>query len=471
MNPPRTIAELRASEYSCLPVKLEIKKNLIKKLQNSGHIFPGIVGYDESVIPQIINALFSNHNIILLGERGQAKSRILRELQGLLDKLIPAIRGCEINDNPFSPVCKRCKNIVSEMGEKTEIEWIERERRYGEKLATPDITIADILGEVDPIKVAEGRYLSDELTIHFGLIPRTNRGIFAINEIQDLPERVQVGLLNIMEEGDIQIRGYKIRLPLDIMIVATANPEDYTNRGRIITPLKDRFDVRIRTHYPKERETEIKIIENENRNKFSTGMSAFVPEFMKKIISEITFQARRSPEINQRSGVSVRMSITNYETLLANAEKRSIINQENEVIPRISDLHSLTPSMFGKIEIEYTGKDENEIDLFQKLINKAVKIVFNEYFNTDDFKNIIDVFNNGAWMDVSDITPSDEYMSFYNEFPDLKSKLEVLDLRQSAGALASAIEFILEGLYLHNLLNKDKVKEKIHYRGSVLRKP
>lgn len=471
MNLPRNIAELRAAEYTCLPVKSEIKKNLIKKLQNSGHIFPGIVGYDDTVIPQIINAIFSYHNIILLGERGQAKSRILRELKGLLDELVPAIKGCEINDNPFSPVCKRCRDIVAEMGDKTEIEWIDRERRYGEKLATPDITIADILGEVDPIKVAEGRYLSDELTIHFGLIPRTNRGIFAINEIQDLPERVQVGLLNIMEEGDIQIRGYKIRLPLDIMIVATANPEDYTNRGRIITPLKDRFDVRIRTHYPRERETEIKIIENENRNKIPAGMTFFVPEFMKKIIGEITFQARKSTEINQRSGVSVRMSITNYETLLANAERRSIINKEKEVVPRISDLNSLMPSMFGKIEIEYTGKEENEIDLFQKLINKAVKIVFNEYFNTADFKNIIDVFNNGAWMDVSDMTPSEEYMSFYNEFPDLKSKLELLGIGQSTGAIASAIEFILEGLYLHNLLNKERVNEKIHYRGSILRKP
>lgn len=470
MNLPRTIAELRASEYSCLPVKAEIKKNLIKKIENSGHIFPGIIGYDDSVIPQIINALFSNHNIILLGERGQAKSKILREMQGLLDDLVPAIKGCEINDNPFAPVCKRCKDIVAEMGEKTEIEWIGRERRYGEKLATPDITIADILGEVDPIKVAEGRYLSDELTIHFGLIPRTNRGIFAINEIQDLPERVQVGLLNIMEEGDIQIRGYKIRLPLDIMIVATANPEDYTNRGRIITPLKDRFDVRIRTHYPKDVETEIKIMVAESRNKFSTGMNVFVPEFMKKIIGEVTFQARRSPEINQRSGVSVRMSITNYETLLANAEKRSIINKENEIVPRVSDLYSLIPSMFGKIEIEYTGKDENELELFQKLINKAVKVVFDEYFNPDDFKDILDVFNNGAWMDISDIAPSTEYLSFYNEFTNLKSKLEILGLKPSPGALASAIEFILEGLYLHNLLNKEKVKEKIHYRGTGFRK-
>jgi magnesium chelatase subunit I len=465
MELPGTIAELRASEYSCLPVKSEIKKNLMKKLQNSGHIFPGIIGYDDSVIPQIVNAILSGHNIILLGERGQAKSRILRQLQELLDEVVPAIKGCEINDNPFNPICKRCKNIVEEMGENTEIEWVERERRYGEKLATPDITIADILGEVDPIKVAEGRYLSDELTIHFGLIPRTNRGIFAINEIQDLPERVQVGLLNVMEEGDIQIRGYKIRLPLDIMIVASANPEDYTNRGRIITPLKDRFDVRIRTHYPKDRETEIKIMMAESRNKFSTGMNVFVPEFMRKIVGEITFQARRAPEINQRSGVSVRMSITNYETLLANAEKRSIINKEKEIVPRVSDLYSLIPSMFGKLEIEYTGKEENEVELFNKLINKSIKVVFDEYFNTDEFKTITDTFNNGAWMDVSDITPSEEYLSFYNEFPDLKSKFELLGMRESPGALASAIEFILEGLYLHNLLHKDKIEGKIHYRG------
>ncbi len=470
MNLPRTIAELRASEYSCIPVKAEIKKNVIKKLQDSGNIFPGIVGYEDSVIPQIINALFSEHNIILLGERGQAKSRILRSLQNLLDDYIPIIKGCEINDNPFHPVCRRCKNIVSEMGEDTEIEWIDRERRYGEKLATPDITIADLLGEVDPIKVAEGRYLSDELTIHFGLIPRTNRGIFAINEIQDLPERVQVGLLNIMEEGDIQIRGYRIRLPLDIMIVATANPEDYTNRGRIITPLKDRFDVRIRTHYPKDRETEIKIMISESRNKFTPGMNVIVPEFMKKIISEITFQARRLPEINQRSGVSVRMTITNYETLLANAERRSILNKERDVVPRISDLYSLMPSMLGKIEIEYTGRDENEMELFQKLINKSVKIVFDEYFKVDEFQDIIDTFNNGAWMDVSDTTPSQEYLSFYNEFHNLKSKIEILGLKGSPAELASAVEFILEGLYLHNLLNKDRVEGKIHYRGGFVKR-
>jgi len=469
MNLPRTIAELRISEYSPVSVKMELKRNVIKKLQNSGHLFPGIVGYDETVIPQLINAILSFHNIILLGERGQAKSRILRLLPSLLDEFIPIIKGCEINDNPFNPVCRRCKELVAEKGDDTEIEWIGRDKRYGEKLATPDITIADLIGEVDPIKVAEGRYLSDELTIHFGLIPRTNRGIFAINEIQDLPERVQVGLLNIMEEGDIQIRGYKIRLPLDIMIVATANPEDYTNRGRIITPLKDRFDVRIRTHYPKDRDTEIRIMEAESRNKFS-GMDVFVPEFMKKILAEITFQCRRSTEINQRSGVSVRMSITNYETVLANAERRSILNREKEVVPRIVDLQSLFPSISGKIEIEYTGKDENEIELFQKIIKRAVKSVFDEYFVVDDFREIVEVFNRGALMDLYDLTPSSEFLSFYNEFPVLRSKFEMLNIKESPGAVASAIEFILEGLYLHNLLNKEVVNQKINYRGSGFRK-
>lgn len=470
MTLPRTIAELKRAEYRVLPVKMEIKKNVLHKLQNSGNLFPGIIGYEETVIPQLINALLSYHNIILLGERGQAKSRIIRQMKELLDEFVPVIKGCEINDNPFNPVCKRCRDIVAEQGDDTEIEWIDRERRYGEKLATPDITIADLLGEVDPIRVAEGRYLSDELTIHFGLIPRTNRGIFAINEIQDLPERVQVGLLNIMEEGDIQIRGYKIRLPLDIMIVATANPEDYTNRGRIITPLKDRFDARIRTHYPLTRESEIKIIEAESRNMPSGGMSIFVPEFMKKIIAEITFQSRRSIEINQRSGVSVRMSITNYETMIANAEKRSIINREKEIVPRISDLNSLIASMLGKIEIEYTGKEENERDLFQKIISKAIRNVFDEYFKPDDFKNVVEVFNSGAWMDVSDMTPSEEYISFYEEFPDIKPKIEILGINKSPGALSSAIEFILEGLYLHNLLSKNVVKEKVQYRGTGLKR-
>lgn len=470
MQLPRTIAELRSSEYQILSVKEEVKRNVIKKLGNSGHLFPGIIGYDNTVIPQIINALLSYHNIILLGERGQAKSRILRSLQDLLDERIPIIKGCEINDSPFHPICRRCKDLLRENGDNTEIEWLDRAKRYSEKLATPDITIADLLGEVDPIRVAEGRYLSDENTIHFGLIPRTNRGIFAINEIQDLPERVQVGLLNIMEEGDIQIRGYKIRLPLDIMIVATANPEDYTNRGRIITPLKDRFEARIRTHYPETREIEIRIMEKECKNKPAPGLKVFVPDFIKKILGEITFQARRSTEINQRSGVSVRMTITNYETALANAERRAIINKEREVVPRITDLYALSPSILGKIEIEYTGREENENELFKKLIQRAIKVVFDEYFSVDEFKKIVDVFNSGAWMDVSDTMPSQEYISFYKEFPELKQKMEILGIEKSNGSLASAIEFILEGLYLHNLLSKELVKEKAHYRGTVQRK-
>ena len=470
MSLPKTINELRTSEYKTLSVKEEIKKNLVRRLKDPAPLFPEIVGYDASVIPQIINAQLSFHNMLLLGERGQAKSRILRSLVSLLDPLIPAIKGCEINDNPFSPLCKICRELVSKYGDGVEIEWIERERRYGEKLATPDVAIGDLIGDVDPIKVAEGRYLSDELTIHFGLIPRTNRGIFAINELQDLPERVQVGLFNIMEEGDIQIKGYRIRLPLDILIVATENPEDYTNRGRIITPLKDRFEAQIRTHYPRERNIEVKIMENESKIKPHDGLRLVVPGFMKDIISEITFQARRSPDINQKAGVSVRMTISNYETLLANAERRSIILGEKDIVPRICDLYYLPPSTNGKIELEYTGKEDDETEIVHRFIRKSIKAVFDEYFNPDDFKNVIEVFKKGATMDVSDIMPAVEYFGFLKEFPEFKTKLSVLGLEECNGAYASATEFILESLYLHNLLSKNIVGNKYHYIGSSVKK-
>src|SRR2546430_6886414 len=312
MSKPRTIGELRASGYQTKTVKQELRDNLIARLKNGTGLFPGIVGYEESVLPQIENALLSGQDIVFLGERGQAKTRMARLLTELLDDEMPAVAGCEINDNPFAPICQACRQAVAERGDKAEIAWIPRDRRYGEKLATPDITIADLIGEVDPIKVAEGRYLADELTIHYGLVPRTNRGIFAINELPDLAERIQVCLLNVLEERDVQIRGYKIRLPLHLMLVAPANPEDYTNRGRIITPLKHRFGAQIRTHYPLDVDVEMDVVTQEARPLTAEQLSVHVPEFMAEIVAEITQQARRSPNINQRSGVSVRLSITNY---------------------------------------------------------------------------------------------------------------------------------------------------------------
>src|SRR5436305_554755 len=308
---PRTIGELRESGYRLLSVKEELRKNLIQKIRRGEELFPGIIGYDDTVIPQIENAILSGQDIIFLGERGQAKTRIARSLVNLLDEVVPVIAGCEINDSPYEPVCRACRDKVDELGDNVEIAWLPRDRRYGEKLATPDITISDLVGEVDPVRVAEGRYLSDELTIHYGMIPRTNRGIFCINELPDLAERIQVGLLNILEERDVQIRGYRVRLPLDIYIVASANPEDYTNRGRIITPLKDRCGSEIRTHYPLTIEHEIDIMEHERTSFPADGREVAVPNFMREIVAELTHLARKSPDISQRSGVSVRVSIAN----------------------------------------------------------------------------------------------------------------------------------------------------------------
>src|ERR1700694_3209042 len=321
---PAAVGELRRSEYRVLPVKAELRRNLIRKLGSGEELFPGIRGYDDSVIPQIQNAVLAGQDIVLLGERGQAKSRLIRALTSLLDDVIPAIAGCEINDDPYAPICRRCRDLVAEHGDATELAWLGPDQRYSEKLATPDTSIADLIGEVDPIRVAEGRYLGDELTIHYGLIPRTNRGIFCINELPDLGERIQVGLLNIMEERDVQIRGYKVRLPLDLYVVVSANPEDYTNRGRIITPLKDRFGSQVRTHYPRTIENEIEVMEQERTAFGDEGFRTYVPHYMKNIVAELTQLARKSPDVSQRSGVSARVSICNYETLVSSALRRAI---------------------------------------------------------------------------------------------------------------------------------------------------
>src|SRR4051812_48907582 len=376
MANPRTIGELRQSEYEVVSVKEEMRRNLARKIRAGEPLFPGIVGYEETVIPQLENAVMSGQDVILLGERGQAKTRIARALISLLDDETPAIAGCEISDNPYAPICQECRDKVAEHDDLTEIHWLPRDRRYGEKLATPDITIADLIGEVDPIKVAEGRYLSDELTIHYGLVPRTNRGIFALNELPDLAERIQVGLLNIMEERDVQIRGYKVRLPLDLYVVASANPEDYTNRGRIITPLKDRFGSQIRTHYPRKLEHEIAIMESERTAYTGDGLETFVPEYMQQIVAELTHLARRSSDISQRSGVSVRVSICNYENLVSNALKRAIRLGEGRVVPRVSDMEAVIASTSGKIELEAVG-DTSEEKILDRLVQRAVLSVFN----------------------------------------------------------------------------------------------
>jgi len=460
---PRTISELRESGYKVLTVKEEMRKNLIQKLRDNEELFPGIVGYEETVIPQVENAILSGQDIIFLGERGQAKTRMARSLVNLLDEYIPVIAGCEINDNPFEPVCKACRDKVDEFGDDVEIAWLPRDRRYGEKLATPDITISDLVGEVDPVRVAEGRYLSDELTIHYGMIPRTNRGIFCINELPDLAERIQVGLLNIMEERDVQIRGYKIRLPLDVYVVASANPEDYTNRGRIITPLKDRVGSEIRTHYPRTLEHEIQIMESESNHFITEGMEIIFPQFMKEIVAEITQLARRSNDISQRSGVSVRVSVTNFENVLSNASRRAMRLKERQVAPRISDLPAIIASTSGKIELDTVG-DVPEERVVQKLINGAILEVFSEYFEVREFEQLVAGFERGLNVQVGDDLSSMEYVNQLAKVGGLSKAVDKLNGRGSPASIASAIEFILEGLHLNRRLNKDEVNGKVRYR-------
>ncbi len=460
---PRTVGELRESGYQALSVREEMRKNLIQKIRRGEEIFPGIVGYEDTVIPQVENAILSGQDIIFLGERGQAKTRMARGLINLLDDFIPVIAGCEINDHPYEPICKACHDKVEELGDGVEIAWLPRDRRYGEKLATPDITISDLVGEVDPVRVAEGRYLSDELTIHYGLIPRTNRGIFCINELPDLAERIQVGLLNIMEERDVQIRGYKIRLPLDVYVVASANPEDYTNRGRIITPLKDRVGSEIRTHYPRTLEHEMQIMESESNHFITEGMDIVFPQFMKEVIAEITQLARSSNDISQRSGVSVRVSISNFENVLSNASRRALRLKERQVAPRVSDLSAIIASTCGKIELDTVG-DIKEERIVQKLINSAIIETFGDYFEVREFDQLLSGFERGLNVQVGDDLPSMEYVTQLSKVGGLSKAVDRLNGRGNPANIASAVEFILEGLHLNRRLNKDEVNGKVRYR-------
>ncbi|MBE0610706.1 MAG: magnesium chelatase [Dehalococcoidia bacterium] len=460
---PRNVGELKASGYQVLPVREEMRKNLIAKMRAGEDLFPGIYGYEETVIPHIVNAILAGQDIIFLGERGQAKSRIIRSLTSLLDEEIPVLAGCEIPENPFHPITQAGRDVAAAKGDAAELEWLPRDKRYGEKLATPDITIADLIGEVDPIKVAEGRYLSDELTIHYGLIPRTNRGIFCINELPDLAERIQVGLLNIMEERDVQIRGYRIRLPLDVVVVASANPEDYTNRGRIITPLKDRYGAQVRTHYPTKIEHEIGIMDAEH-HPVPADFNVVVPAYMKEVIAEISRLARRSPDVNQRSGVSVRASIANYESMLANALRRAILTGEDVVVPRVSDLPYVIPAISGKVEFE-TVEEGREDQIIDKLIQGAVVAVFNRYFNLGELEQVVNRFKAGVAVEVGDMTPSAEYDSLARQIEGIFPAIEKLGATNSSAEEASAVEFLLEGLHLNKRLNKDKVGGKTQYRG------
>ena len=461
---PATLGQLRESGWESVPVKEEVRRNAAARIRDGKPLVEGVLGYEDTVLPQLENALLAGHDVIFLGERGQAKTRMIRSLTGLLDEWLPAVAGSEINDDPYHPVSRYARDLIAEKGEDAPIDWVHRSDSFGEKLATPDTSIADLIGEVDPIKVAEGRYLSDELTLHYGLVPRTNRGIFSINELPDLAERIQVGLLNVLEERDVQIRGYKIRLPLDVMLVASANPEDYTNRGRIITPLKDRFGAQIRTHYPLDVTTELGVVHQEASPMEHLGVRVTVPEFMAEVVGTLSHLARQSPHINQRSGVSVRLSIANFETMEANAVRRALRLGESDAVPRVSDLDALASSTSGKVEIETLdeGRDEQVVD---RLIKAAVLTVFKERCPIDQLRGVVDAFEDGSVVHAGDDVPAASYVELLAKMPDLRRQVLALAGSESPAAVASAVEFVLEGLHLSKRLNKDAAGARATYRG------
>ena len=463
-----TLGELRAAGYRSRSVKEELRANLLDRIRSNEPFLPGILGYEETVLPQLENAILAGQDVILLGERGQAKSRIARSLVGLLDPWVPYIADTELHDDPLNPVSPLARSIVAEQGDATRIAWWASADRYSEKLATPDISIADLIGEVDPVKVAEGRYLSDELTIHYGLLPRTHRGIFSLNELPDLAERIQVGLLNVMEERDVHVRGYRVRLELDLFVIASANPEDYTSRGRIITPLKDRFGAQIRTHYPEETAIEIAIMEAEAVAFDEEGADASVPiqvpGFMKEVVAELSQLARRSSEVSQRSGVSVRVTIANHETLAAAALKRAVRLGEPAAAPRISDLPAVVASTAGKIELETLGDETREDRVVEKLVARAVVNVFNRHFALSELVPLIERFEEeGLEAEVGEFVPSRAHGEMVAAVPELRAAIARLDAGESPAGIASATEFVLEGLHLNRRLNKERRGGGIRY--------
>jgi len=467
MTAPATIGELRASGYPDRTVKDELRANLLSTLERGEALFPGIVGFDDAVLPALERGILAGHDLILLGERGQAKTRLVRAIVQLLDERSPAIEGCEIHDHPYHPTCARCRGLVASDGDAVAIAWIPRDDRYAEKLATPDTSVADLIGDVDPIRVAEGRYLADELTIHYGLIPRTNRGIVAINELPDLPERIQVSLFNILEERDIQIRGYRIRLPLDLLLVVTANPDDYTHRGRIVSPLKDRFGTQVRTHYPDTLADEIRIVNQEARTP-AGEVPVRVPVFMKEIVAALTAELRRSPHVNHRSGVSVRYSIGNVETLTAAAVRRAARSGEPEAVPRVCDLPAVLASSEGRIEFD-TIEEGREVDILSRALRTAELEVFRDRLSGFDFQPILHRFDEGFVVETTDLTPASELLGRFGDLPGLSKLLVRLGVEEeSPGVAASAIEFALDGLYLSRRLNREAggAAGSLRYQGT-----
>lgn len=489
MSRPGTLGELKQSGYKIQSVKDELRANLIRKLKNNEPLFPGIIGYDKTVIPAMVNAILAKHDLILLGLRGQAKSRIVRSLPSLLDEYIPIVRGSEINDEPLRPVSKFAVDLVNELGDATPIEWLHRDQRYGEKLATPDVTIADLIGDIDPIKAAAQRlHYSHEGAIHFGIIPRCNRGIFAINELPDLQPRIQVGLFNILEEKDIQIRGFNIRIPMDIMLVFTANPEDYTNRGNIITPLKDRIDSQILTHYPRSLDEAISITDQEAHIR-RDGRDVRIPHFFKEIVEQIAFEARKSEFVDQKSGVSARLTIAAMENLVSNAERRAILVGDDIIVPRICDLPHALPGMTGKVELVFEGEQEGSVKVSKALVGKAVRETFKKYFpdplrkrptrpqgaeggrqQAEDaaYGKITQWFEAGNKIEVADDMPVDEYLK---ELDKVKGLRDLTKKHMSAAdekyELPSMMEFVLDGLHQNSKLAKDEVDHVTSYKDMV----
>jgi len=458
MKLPTTFGELKASGFRTRSVKDELRANLIKKIRAGEKLFPGIVGYDDTVIPQLVNAILARHNIILLGLRGQAKSRIIRQLTELLDESIPIIAGSEVNDDPFQPISAFGRQTLELHADDAPINWVGRDARFVEKLATPDVTVADIIGDVDPIKAAKGGHLlSDELTIHYGLLPRANRGIFAINELPDLAGKIQVGLFNIMQEGDVQIKGYPVRLPLDVLLLFSANPEDYTARGKIISPLKDRIGTEIMTHYPKELQTAIQITRQEawtNRD----GNNVEIPEFIHEIVEQIAFEARDDNHIDKHSGVSQRMPITVMESVVSNAERRSLLTEEAPIVPRIADIYAAIPSMTGKMELEYEGEQLGANRIARDLIKRAAGEVFEGYFVGIDFNRTVEWFDAGNKLLLADTASAEECRGLLEPVPELLDTATIpFDFKSSEIAKAvAACEFALEGLYAENKISRNE---------------
>ncbi|HVK40036.1 MAG TPA: sigma 54-interacting transcriptional regulator [Candidatus Kapabacteria bacterium] len=482
---PVTLGMLKESGYEILPVKDEMRRNLVRKLREREQLFPGIIGFDETVVPQLVNAILARHDILLLGLRGQAKTRVARMLPLLLDEFVPIVRGSEVNDNPFAPVSRYARDLVREAGDETPIEWVHRSERYGEKLATPDVTIADLIGDIDPIKAANQRLtFSHESAIHFGIVPRTNRGIFVLNELPDLQPRIQVGLFNIMQERDIQIRGFNVRIPLDVVMVFTANPQDYTNRGAIITPLKDRIDSQILTHYPKTLEHGMEITRSESWTVRETDGTLIMPEYIEQVVEMIAVQARKSEFVDQQSGVSARMTITTMEALVSNAERRAILTGDSVVVPRIIDLQHALPGITGKVELVFEGEQEGPLKVARALVGKAVREVFAMYFPNplerprrdkdkaaaaDPYAPVLKWFTEGNLIELEDRMPFDAFYRELSRVPGL-AELTARHLKVDAAnvhEMATAMEFVLDGLHQNSKIAKEEVESHVSYRDMI----